>query len=294
MTKTSFTLKKTLALFLILIVTLIILPFSVVFASSEISKGELITESGEYSYAINEDNTVTLTKYLGKEKYVETPETIDDKKVTAIGNDAFYHMNFIRVLIISEGVETIGDSALSIPRDFSNPQSKNIIIKLPSTLKSIGDKCFNSTGISSVYLPDGMENIGELCFSHSKLSRIYIPPSIKSLEYADFLLTNTKIYGESGSYAEEFAIKYDFEFVPEKFELYVPTREKFYGEEKIEQEEQQEEEQVPKYEALDVNKLPNPREKMTNESKLMIIVVSAFIFISISIFITFALQRNRL
>ena len=42
--------------------------------------------SGDYEFVVSNDNTVTITKYTGKDISIEISGEIDGKKVTAIGN----------------------------------------------------------------------------------------------------------------------------------------------------------------------------------------------------------------
>ena len=46
-------------------------------------------ESGNYRYTVKTDGTVKITGFKGAKKYVSIPETIEGKKVTEIGQNAF-------------------------------------------------------------------------------------------------------------------------------------------------------------------------------------------------------------
>lgn len=75
-----------------------------------------VTASVEYQFAVNNDNTVTITKYTGKGGDVEIPAEIDGKKVTAVGNTfgetgAFQDCTTLTSVIIPDGVTEIQDNA---------------------------------------------------------------------------------------------------------------------------------------------------------------------------------------
>ncbi|MEA4815041.1 MAG: leucine-rich repeat domain-containing protein [Oscillospiraceae bacterium] len=72
--------------------------------------------SDEYQFAVNSDNTITITKYTGEDGDVEIPSEIDGKKVSAIGNTfeetgAFQDCTTLTSVIIPDGVTEIQDNA---------------------------------------------------------------------------------------------------------------------------------------------------------------------------------------
>ena len=74
------------------------------------------TTSVEYQFAVNNDNTVTITKYTGKGGDIEIPAEIGGKKVTAVGNTfeetgAFQDCTTLTSVIIPNGVTEIQDNA---------------------------------------------------------------------------------------------------------------------------------------------------------------------------------------
>lgn len=71
--------------------------------------------SGDYSYKLLDDGTISITKYYGKDKNLKLPEEIDGYKVTKISNYAFsprvaLFKKFDSV-IISNSIVTIGRDA---------------------------------------------------------------------------------------------------------------------------------------------------------------------------------------
>ena len=81
-----------------------------------------------------------------------------------------------RTVIVPEGITEIGNSAFI--------DGKMEIIKLPSTLKSIGDKAFaNCQYLTEIEIPDSVTNIGASAFSGCKrLKSVKLPSSLKKIE----------------------------------------------------------------------------------------------------------------
>lgn len=99
-----------------------------------------------YGYEVLEDKTVKIVEYFGWDDEVEIPDEINGKKVTVIGDSAFYASE-ITSLVIPEGVTTIETSA------FSNALSLEEI-KFPSTLTYIGGYAFEGTAWAENYVDE--------------------------------------------------------------------------------------------------------------------------------------------
>lgn len=85
------------------------------------------------------DGKITITKYLGEDKDVTIPDTLDGKPVAVIGTGAFQGRKVERV-VIPEGVTTIGSDA------FCN----NVLteITIPESVTEFGYSKYNSTPFS--------------------------------------------------------------------------------------------------------------------------------------------------
>lgn len=146
------------------------------------------TQPKDYLWEENESG-ITLTKYIGDSETVRTPQKINGKSVTQIGRGAFttdiiqiaindnpsiddwiYETKYgnAKSIIISEGVEKIGDFA------FSNSQIKEVF--LPSTITVLGEKSFFESSIELIELSSNNPVIvGEKAFQHcSNLRKIQI------------------------------------------------------------------------------------------------------------------------
>ena len=109
----------------ILLLSVLLLIFSACSQSVDVSdalagpaasSGEPASSFEDYQFAVNSDNTVTITKYTGKGGDVEIPAELYGKKVTAIGNisqeiGAFQDCTTVTSVVIPDGVTEIQDNA---------------------------------------------------------------------------------------------------------------------------------------------------------------------------------------
>lgn len=89
-------------------------------------------------------------------------------------------------------------------------------IEIPNGVTSIGDYAFkNCSGLTAVELPQGVESIGRDAFlSCTGLTKVVIPNSVNDIGRDAFGdCSALTIYGNSGSYAQEYAERYDIPFV---------------------------------------------------------------------------------
>ena len=112
-----------------------------------------------FEYAVNEDGeSVTLTKYSGSDTEVIIPSELGGKKVTAIGEKAFYKNKTITSVKIPEGVTSIGDNAFSV-----------------------------CDSLTKATIPEGVTSIrGSVFEGCSSLTEVTIPKSVTSIKYAAF------------------------------------------------------------------------------------------------------------
>lgn len=77
-------------------------------------------------------------------------------------------------VIIPEGVERINSRAF-----YGN--ENNLIVKLPSTMKEIGNNAFTISGLSEITIPEGLTTIGNSAFSNTNLSNVVFPESLTEM-----------------------------------------------------------------------------------------------------------------
>ncbi len=110
------------------------------------------------------------------------------------------YMNTISEIKLSEGITYIGAGTL---QNITIPET----VKLPSTVKVIGDYAFQSARIKNLTIPDGCTSIEEGAFSDNwKMEKIVIPASVLNIGEEAFDYCNElTIYTPAGSRAWEYA-----------------------------------------------------------------------------------------
>ena len=121
-----------------------------------------------------------------------------------------------------EGCSSLGDVSLStkltaLPEAVFASCTSLEEIKLPGSITSIGVRAFSScTKLREIWLPEGMKKISRFGFSEcNKLTKVVVPESVSYMDEEAF--KNSKqvvIYGSQGSYAQTYAEKYGFAFLP--------------------------------------------------------------------------------
>jgi len=129
-------------------------------------------------YTENSDGGITITGCIGGETNIVIPNDIYGKKVTSIGEEAFYGCSSLTSVTISDSVTSIGSRAFS-----------------------------GCSSLTSVNIPDSVTSIGWSAFSYcSNLTSVTIPDSVTSIESMAFSgCSSLTIYGNKGSHAESYA-----------------------------------------------------------------------------------------
>ena len=100
------------------------------------SAGSVFAAENDYTYKALDSATAEITGYKGSASNITIPSKIGGLTVVSIGKQAFYQ----------------------------NKTIKNVTI--PNTVKSIGDKAFYASYMSSVTIPDSVETMGQSAFSY--------------------------------------------------------------------------------------------------------------------------------
>ncbi len=166
---------------------------------------------GDFEYEVNDDNTVTVTRYTGNGGDVTTPSEIDGKSVTYIEYGAFSHCTGLTSIAIPNSVTSIGNLAfedctgltsITIPDSMTTISPSVFLgctgltnITIPDSVTKIGDGAFlDCTGLTSITIPDSVTSIGDSAFhSCTGLTSITIPDSVTSIgNYAFYGCTGLK------------------------------------------------------------------------------------------------------
>lgn len=184
-----------------LILTLIVLLSAMNMAGTVYAEDTETIISGDYEYSINEDGTITITDYLGKDFDVRIPEIIDGKEVTVIGDYlseptvkqryvADTYKDCIKTIFIPKTVEEINNinvfSALPLLQRIEVDKSNKCFSSKKGVLfnKDVSELiCYPSSRLGEEYrIPKTVKTIGNYAFYGSKyLSSVKIGKNVKSV-----------------------------------------------------------------------------------------------------------------
>ena len=122
---------------------------------------------------------------------------------------------------------TIPDSVTSIGEYAFSDCAGLTAVTIPDSVTSIGDFAFSGcAGLTAVTIPDSITSIGRYAFSGcTGLASVTIPTSVTEIGPNAVRFWSTVIYGAAGSYAQQWAERYNLAFVPigdVTVTLYVP------------------------------------------------------------------------
>ena len=154
-----------------------------------------VYSSGDYSYIINEDGTITISDYEGEEEELVIPTEIDGYAVSAIGGEAFSYAE-MKSLTIPEEIGEIGGRAFeycSISDSVEFPA--NVVIghsafsyaSLPSVLcipggVQVGREAFSYCEDLEVLIVGSQAVMGKRCFGYSEDLRMVVCAEGAALE----------------------------------------------------------------------------------------------------------------
>ena len=124
-----------------------------------------------------------LNSYIGANELtgeIVIPNLIDNRRVTSVGNRAFYECKRIERVELGENIERLGDAAFCICNSLRR-------INFPSRLKEISSDCFNECGFKELIIPDTIKRIKRGAFVNNReLERIELPNGIQKIELMCF------------------------------------------------------------------------------------------------------------
>lgn len=113
---------------------------------------------GDFSYSLYSYGA-EVVGYSGESKRVEIPAEVKGVKVTGIGESAFAYSD-IEEVVISEGVEVIGEEAFSYCSSLKE-------VNIPSTVITISKKAFEyCKALTKIEFGENVEEIGFGCFQY--------------------------------------------------------------------------------------------------------------------------------
>lgn len=159
----------------------------------------------EYKLGKLEDGTYAIMKYLGfDEKELRVPSIVGDKKITAIGKEAFRGLASAESVIISDGIIYIGESAFAWCKSLKSVYlSKDLLalgksafghceslihIELPSSLSYIKEECFfGCRRLENITFSNQLKELSQYAFCYcSNLKEIVLPNSLRVIGESAF------------------------------------------------------------------------------------------------------------
>lgn len=203
----------------------------------------IVKDSITWEYVINEDNTLTITKYLGVQEILNIPDIIDGKTVKGLHLFAFGNNRSIKSINISSGIENIisspsgrilenytvsldnkyyksvdgilynydGTVLISYPE--RRVQSSFIV---PNTVEIISECAFyGNSYIKNIIMQNNLIKIEQQAFSNcNNLIEVAIPPSVEIIghyimDYSEKAIIKCYKNSEAEYYAIYHGINYD-------------------------------------------------------------------------------------
>ena len=107
---------------------------------------------------------------------ITTPAT-----VRCICSGAFHGCKSLKRVELNEGLEVLGECAQLFSSGVFRDSAVHSV-KLPSTLKKIGDYSFcNCKNLRAIALPEHLETIGDYSFRGTALTEVFIPMCVKTI-----------------------------------------------------------------------------------------------------------------
>lgn len=121
-----------------------------------------IVNGDQFEYTINDDGTLTLTKYKGTDTDIIFPSAIDGKTVSTIGDRIFSLNQNIVSIDMPDTILKIGTSAFRGCTKLAN-------IKFSKNLEIIGQTSFSlCSSLTELIIPDSVVTIGEGAFENCR------------------------------------------------------------------------------------------------------------------------------
>ena len=143
---------------------------------------EIIIDGIKYFYVTEGVNATVLQNTYKIQMTIPSTITVDEKTyhVTAIDNSAFKECYGLKTMILSEGLETIGEMA------FCSTSLTEIV--LPSTIKTIGKDAFKNCRLSSVTIKKETPlSLEDDVFYNRADAVLYVPKGCRSIyQTADY------------------------------------------------------------------------------------------------------------
>lgn len=167
---------------------------------------------GRYEYEIVEqDGTVRIRAYLGEELIVFIPETLDGRKISVIGHEAFSGNSTMERVILPSGIKKVEWGAFTYC-------SRLETVILGKGVEEIQASVFSfCPSLTEIRFSEGLTEIGNgVCAYCPQLEKIYIPKSVEKIRDSAFEgCPDLKLVYGSSAYAEIYAQQKGLVYVDE-------------------------------------------------------------------------------
>ncbi len=189
-------------------------------------------KNNEFGFFILNQNELMITSYLGSDKDITIPETVNDYTVTVIGHSVFNNKDITSVTM-PDTIKEIQDYAFSSNRNLTSVKLSNNLqvigtnvffncrslksIELPASLKSVDVYAFSAAGLESVTIPESttFTTLDQFVFYQCQdLKEVILPPTMTNIAENTFAdcPNEITIKAPSGSYGLSYAKNNDFKF----------------------------------------------------------------------------------
>ena len=132
----------------------------------------LYDQMSKFSFYINDDNTVTIVKYLGSAQKVVIPDSILGLPVSAVELDAFFASSSLNEVVLPDTLKTLGKGAffhtLLNTREITIPKSVTFMDEYSvGWCASVGGSGYQHTGDYSMFSPKKITNFNIRCYNGS-------------------------------------------------------------------------------------------------------------------------------
>lgn len=155
--------KKILGFVLVLVMLTAFMPC--IYAATILNSGACGAQGNNLTWTLDSNGTLIISGNGDMADYM----------LDAPWYDNIYE---IKTVIIKNGVTSIGECAFYGARWLTE-------IKMPDTLKSIGDNAFNACGFTALEIPESVTSLG-VAFYHCNLKSITVPGNIKTIREGTF------------------------------------------------------------------------------------------------------------
>lgn len=210
-------------------------------------------DSGTLTFEEGPADSAIITKYAGKSDLHEViiPDKVNGRKVSAIGQEAFYYQTLITKITLPDTVEYIDNFAFAgctalktivIPASvtrigefaFQGCTSLETVVFAGTELEEIENFAFNDcTALKTIVLPEGLVSIGDQAFGDCvAIEKLTMPSTLESI--GTFAFFGCKGLNKDGALTLTESITEIGEFAFEGInKLYIVTPEGSYAEEYV-------------------------------------------------------------